>query len=236
MTKLKAATEIRQIETDIDLSAAFDSGLIEVFQQCFALPPYYQYHSNNDIREYFEEYRVEGILYLSWRTQEVVGFTASLPLIKASIFKAGMILQGIPGSFGAEFLRDRSNIWQIIEVKTGDSVIAQQNDRAYEIRLACLKAVPGDESRKVLQTNLDNGNISIYQIGVAQPQKNAPDRISAEVFVDLGDGPQSLNEAQLMGGVAIIHEKASQANCPRLETMKQAQAEARESKSGAWEN
>ncbi|MEW6499042.1 MAG: hypothetical protein AB1589_42125, partial [Cyanobacteriota bacterium] len=60
--------------------------------------------------------------------------------------------------------------------------------------------------------------------------------LTAEVFVNLGDGPQNLNEAQLLAGQALLRKDANTQNCPRLEAMKQAQQEAKDSSAGVWGN
>jgi len=96
---LQRITELQQLEL------ACERGLIQVFKTCFAESPYCQYHSDDDVRAYFEEYRLLGVLYLAWRSEKVVGFTASLPLIHASIFNAEMVIEGHIRKFDAQFLR-----------------------------------------------------------------------------------------------------------------------------------
>ena len=109
LNRWKATQQIEQISLPEQLESAFQHGLIEVFQTCFAEPPYYQYHNDSDVREYFEEYRTLGVLYIAWKDAQVVGFTASLPLTCASIFDAEMTINNKPSRFDRGFLRTTSS-------------------------------------------------------------------------------------------------------------------------------
>lgn len=118
---------------------------------------------------------------------------------------------------------------------SGDSVILWNGEeqRYYEIKLACISEANGAESRHVLLGNLEAANrISFTPIGEMKAIGGTPQTyaLTAEVFVDLGDGPQSVNEAQLLAGQALLRKDATPQNCPRLEAMKQAQQEAKDYK------
>jgi endonuclease YncB( thermonuclease family) len=128
--------------------------------------------------------------------------------------------------------------WEVLEVKSGDTILARDIDYPYEIKMACIKA-GGKESHSFLSANIATASdrVIVKQIGNSlSPQTLlAPERILAEVFVDLGDGLQSLNEAQLLGGQARLIENVSFQNCPRIASMRKAQAEAQEMKEGMWQ-
>ncbi|MEW6498765.1 MAG: hypothetical protein AB1589_40635 [Cyanobacteriota bacterium] len=124
---------------------------------------------------------------------------------------------------------------------SGDSLIlwSSYEQRFYQIRLACMDEAGGAESRHVLLTNLDAADqITFAPVGEMKPTGGTPptSALTAEVFVNLGDGPQSVNEAQLLAGQATFRKDATTQNCPRLEAMKQAQQEAKEARAGVWGN
>lgn len=134
--------------------------------------------------------------------------------------------------------RPDTTTWEVLEIKSGDTLMARNVDYPYQIKLACIKSMPVQESRKFLSANIATANnrVIVQQIGkTLSPQTSTPELILAEIFVDLGDGPQSLNEAQLLGGQARLDEKASPQNCPRIASMRKAQAEAQELKVGMWQ-
>ena len=135
---------------------------------------------------------------------------------------------------------DRAPDFVVENALTGDSAIlwSSYEQRFYQIRLACIDEAGGAESRHVLLGNLDAADqISITPIGEAKPTRTLQTyAITAEVFVNLGDGPQSVNEAQLLAGQALLRKDANPQNCPRLEAMKQAQQEAKEGRAGVWGN
>lgn len=70
------------------LSKAFGEGLIELFQEIFAAPPYEEYFTNEEVEKPFTTYALTGILYLAYRDDELVGFCAALPFIESSIYEA----------------------------------------------------------------------------------------------------------------------------------------------------
>lgn len=123
---------------------------------------------------------------------------------------------------------------------SGDSAIlwSSYEQRFYQIRLACLDEAGGAESRQVLLGNLDAADqISIAPINEAKPTGTPQTyALTAEIFVNLGDGPQSVNEAQLLAGLAKLRKDTTPQNCPRLEAMKQAQQDAKDSRAGIWGN
>jgi len=54
-----------------------------LYQETFADAPYFEKFSEEEVREFFEEYRQQGILYIASSDTKVIGFGAMLPLPRA---------------------------------------------------------------------------------------------------------------------------------------------------------
>ena len=74
---------ITQIKTAQDLESCFSTGLFPLYQETFADAPYFEKFSEEEVREFFEEYRQQGILYIASSDTKVIGFGAMLPLPRA---------------------------------------------------------------------------------------------------------------------------------------------------------
>lgn len=128
--------------------------------------------------------------------------------------------------------------WTVENVSSGDTVNlwSEKEGKHYQIKLACIKAIDSKDSRLLLEGNLqdfDSLKLDVVEeIGI--DKKENIYKVIGEVSIDLGDGFQSLNEAQLLSGMAILKEDATKENCPRLEALKLAQSEAMEAKVGVW--
>ncbi|MFZ2024917.1 MAG: GNAT family N-acetyltransferase [Microgenomates group bacterium] len=74
---------VEAVTTDATLQSAFKTGLIKLYQQTFAAPPYLEQFSDADVRSTFTEYLKEGMVYLAKSKDTVVGFGAMLPIQNA---------------------------------------------------------------------------------------------------------------------------------------------------------
>jgi len=57
-----------------------DGGLSSLYQSVFGEPPYCEEFTDADVREYFEEYTNDGMLFVARGEGNVVGFSATLPI------------------------------------------------------------------------------------------------------------------------------------------------------------
>ncbi|MBD2066047.1 hypothetical protein H6F93_00585 [Leptolyngbya sp. FACHB-671] len=152
---------------------------------------------------------------------------------------AVLIVLLIAGCLAPDVSEPTDNL--IVEnIESGTSVALWdgKEGKRYEIQLACINEANGAESQHVLATNLEAADeitfTPVEEIKApVYPQTYA---LTAEVFVNLGDGPQSVNEAQLLAGQALLRKDANRQNCPRLAAMKQAQQDAKDSRVGVWGN
>ena len=67
------------------LTEAFENGLIQLYQDIFAEPPYCEQFSDEEVRDLFTSYVTEGILFLAHFHNQVVGFGAAMPFAKSAI-------------------------------------------------------------------------------------------------------------------------------------------------------
>ncbi len=73
--------EIKRVLSISELNSAYDCGLVSLYQKVFSEPPYYEYFSNNEVRQYWDEYFSKGIvLYCQQPDRNVIGFAAAIPL------------------------------------------------------------------------------------------------------------------------------------------------------------
>ncbi len=75
--------DITQIKTAEDLERSFTNGLIPLYQETFAAAPYFEIFSDEEVQSFFRQYQQEGLLYLAWSDNRVIGFGAMLPLANA---------------------------------------------------------------------------------------------------------------------------------------------------------
>ncbi len=75
--------EISQVQSREQLEAAFMRGLIKLYQDAFADPPYEESFDPEEVRGFFELYLLSGLLLISEAkdTNEVIGFVAAVPII-----------------------------------------------------------------------------------------------------------------------------------------------------------
>lgn len=79
---------IIQITKYEQLTQAFAEGLVNLYQDIFSEAPYYEFFSDEEVKILFNSYFKDGILFLKYVNREVIGFSATLPFIKSSIFQA----------------------------------------------------------------------------------------------------------------------------------------------------
>lgn len=75
--------DITQIKTAEHLERSFNNGLIPLYQETFAAAPYFEKFSDEEVRSFFKQYQQEGLLYLAWSSNRVIGFGAMLPVANA---------------------------------------------------------------------------------------------------------------------------------------------------------
>lgn len=75
--------EISKVQSREQLEDAFMRGLVKLYQDVFADPPYEEFFDPEEVRGFFELYLLSGLLLISETkdTNEVVGFVAAVPLI-----------------------------------------------------------------------------------------------------------------------------------------------------------
>lgn len=73
---------IEKVQTAEELNDAFNRGLVELYQAVFADPPYEEKFTPEEVKSFFELYFLQGVLMLAREnTQNVIGFSASIPLV-----------------------------------------------------------------------------------------------------------------------------------------------------------
>ncbi len=73
---------IDRVKTAEELNDAFNRGLVELYQAVFADPPYEEQFTPEEVKSFFELYFMQGVLMLAREnTQNVIGFSASVPLV-----------------------------------------------------------------------------------------------------------------------------------------------------------
>ncbi|HAU98635.1 MAG: hypothetical protein UX04_C0002G0225 [Microgenomates group bacterium GW2011_GWF2_45_18] len=81
MTEVQKPT-IERVQTAEELNDAFNRGLVELYQAVFADPPYEEKFTPEEVKSFFELYFLQGVLMLAKEnTQNVIGFSASIPLV-----------------------------------------------------------------------------------------------------------------------------------------------------------
>ena len=85
----RAELKMFQIIDLEQLENAFYAGLIERYQEIFAEPPYFEQFSDNEVRELFTAYTVEGLVFLIQDDPAIVGFGAVLPFVKSPVAYLG---------------------------------------------------------------------------------------------------------------------------------------------------
>lgn len=77
--------KIVRITNSKQLQKAFKVGLLQLFQDVFTDHPYYEKFEPATVKRLFISYVKDGILFLAYSQEEVIGFGAAIPLIKSSI-------------------------------------------------------------------------------------------------------------------------------------------------------
>lgn len=73
--------EIKRALTSKDLDEAYADGLVDLYQQVFSEPPYFEKFSDEEVKQLWEEYLVKGIvLFYQNAYQNIIGFAAAVPL------------------------------------------------------------------------------------------------------------------------------------------------------------
>jgi len=73
---------IDRVKTPEELNEAFASGLVELYQEVFADPPYEEKFRLEEVQDIFQLYFMQGVLMLCREdAQSVIGFSASVPLV-----------------------------------------------------------------------------------------------------------------------------------------------------------
>lgn len=75
--------EISRIQNREQLEDAFMRGLVQLYQDVFADPPYEESFDPEEVKGFFELYLLSGLLLISEKkdSNEVIGFAAAVPLI-----------------------------------------------------------------------------------------------------------------------------------------------------------
>lgn len=71
---------IEKITRSEDLDTLFDLGLITLYKEIFAEPPYFESFSDDEVRDMFIQYVSEGMLFIARDTVGILGFGAAVPL------------------------------------------------------------------------------------------------------------------------------------------------------------
>jgi ribosomal protein S18 acetylase RimI-like enzyme len=74
---------ITKITDPKHLAKAFDQGLIRLFHDIFAEPPYLEKHEDREVEEMFQSYFQWGALYVTNIDGRICGFLAATPFIKS---------------------------------------------------------------------------------------------------------------------------------------------------------
>ena len=81
----KSEFRLSRIMSQEKLKEALQGGLIQLYQEVFAEPPYLEQFGDEEIRVVFTKYVAKGVLFLAYLDDQVVGFGAAMPLSESSI-------------------------------------------------------------------------------------------------------------------------------------------------------
>jgi ribosomal protein S18 acetylase RimI-like enzyme len=104
------------------LNNGFANGLINLYQKIFSEPPYNEFFTDEEVRILLTSYLEEGVLFLKYVEQEVVGFSAAVPFIKSLIFQATINdIDGKSTVFTIDFLEKKlgfasNNTWYLADL------------------------------------------------------------------------------------------------------------------------
>jgi diaminopimelate epimerase/ribosomal protein S18 acetylase RimI-like enzyme len=72
---------IEKIETRDQLESVFNQGLPQLFIEIFSQPPYQEKFSIDEAKSFFKDYLSYGNVFICKNQKEIIGFSASIPLI-----------------------------------------------------------------------------------------------------------------------------------------------------------
>ena len=134
-----------------------------------------------------------------------------------------------------------SEIWQVVRVSDGDTIVVTNNQREERIRLCGIDAPEiahdgnpgqplGDASKAYLQHLINQGN---GQVAIVPIERDRYGRIVAEVFTP--DPERFLQQDLLTAGMAYVYPQYID-SCPNAQAMQQAEAIAQQQHLGVWNN
>ncbi len=127
-----------------------------------------------------------------------------------------------------------TEIWQLVRVTDGDTIVVQQGGKEEKIRLCGIDAPEqaqplGDQSTAFLQQLLNEAN---GQVGIVPVERDRYGRLVAEVFV-LGTPEKLVQEELLKAGMAYVYPQYVD-DCWNGTAMRAAEAIGQEQKVGVW--
>ena len=128
----------------------------------------------------------------------------------------------------------QTEIWYLVRVTDGDTIVVQQGDKEEKIRLCGLDAPErsqplGDQSTAFLQQLLNEAD---GQVGIVPVERDRYGRLVAEVFV-LGSPEKLVQEELLKAGMAYVYPQYVD-DCWNGTVMRSAEAIGQEQKVGVW--
>ncbi len=86
---------IKEVSNQNELDIAFNQGLIDLYINVFSQPPYEEKFSPEEVKDFFNDYLNSGKIFVCQNQNEIIGFSASIPLSKEPTLSELLSSKGI---------------------------------------------------------------------------------------------------------------------------------------------
>lgn len=159
--------KIFQVTNVEQIKEALKTGLIQLYQEIFAEPPYQEYFSKDEVISLFTSYTTEGILLLSYLQNIVIGFCATVPFTKSAIYGEEIeVSKGVSHILSTICLKesfglDPKSTWYMADL--GVRKDQRQRGLAHQLIKVSLNALEHNVKNVLLDTSEDSVQVqSLY--------------------------------------------------------------------------
>lgn len=135
---------VQKVENSGSLGSLLGSGgLSNLYQEIFGAAPYFEKFTEEDVKSIFEEYILDGLLFVAQDGNDVVGFGAALPMQSVPAIENILQNSGI----------DTDNSWYMADLGVSEKTRKQGVGR--QLVQNRINAIP-ENALIVMRTSVDN--------------------------------------------------------------------------------